>query len=112
MKCVWCGAPFSVGSARKRCCSGSCVNALHNLRKTRGDQIYDLLMVRAESYLNRSLLTEIDRMVRQWRADDKAAGRVTHKREHMGGYQTTGRPELRTYAPPTDTLYKVKGTIE
>jgi hypothetical protein len=45
----------------------------------RGEQVYDLLMARVSSYRNRHLITEIDRMVRDWLAEDRAAGRVTHK---------------------------------
>lgn len=45
----------------------------------RGEQVYDLLMTRASSYKNRHLIAEIDRLARAWLAEDRAAGRATHR---------------------------------
>lgn len=78
MPCRICHTPLRAKA--RAYCSAACKTISHNIRKVRGDQIYDLLMTRAESYKNRNLITEIDQMVRGWLEEDKVAGRKTHTR--------------------------------
>lgn len=80
--CRTCGAPLAgprAGALNNLFCGSTCRSRMHNLRMRRGEQVYDLLMARVSSYRNRNLITEIDRMVRAWLEEDRAAGRVTHK---------------------------------
>ena len=80
--CRTCSAPLTgrrAGALNNLFCSSACRSRMHNLRMKRGEQVYDLLMQRASSYKNRSLITEIDRMVRTWLEEDRVAGRTTHK---------------------------------
>lgn len=77
LKCEFCGAAFTASRAGHRVCSKACNTARTNLRRLRCDRVYDLLMRRVESYRNRGLITEIDRLCRTWRDEDRAAGRRT-----------------------------------
>lgn len=52
---------------------------MKNLRMKRAEEVYDLLMTRVGSYRHRFLITDIDRIARGWLAEDRAAGRTTHK---------------------------------
>lgn len=79
MPCQTCGATLADKSITARFCSSKCRSDMHNLRRVRGDQIYDLLMARASSYKNRKLITDIDRMVRAWLVDDKKRNIVSHR---------------------------------
>lgn len=76
-KCEFCGSTFTPKRAGHKICSIGCHTARTNIRRLRCDQVYDLLMQRAESYRNRGLITEIDRLCRAWRDEDRAAGRKT-----------------------------------
>ena len=60
-------------------CSTHCKDDYHNIRKLRGNQVYDLLMTRSANYKNRNLLTVVDRLVRSWRAEDAEASRRTYQ---------------------------------
>lgn len=82
MTCRTCGAALAGPRANafgSLFCSSACRSRMHNLRMKRGEQVYDLLMTRASSYKNRHLIAEIDRLARAWLAEDRAAGRATHR---------------------------------
>lgn len=79
MPCQMCGGTLSQKHTSARFCSSKCRSDMHNLRRVRGDQIYDLLMRRGSSYKNRYLITSVDRMVRAWLEEDRRNGITTWK---------------------------------
>lgn len=76
-RCRWCGSTLRGRPTKTQFCSRVCRDSCHNLRKSRGEEIYDLLMAWSHSYKNRWVLTDIGRIVRAWRDDDATRGRAT-----------------------------------
>jgi hypothetical protein len=61
------------GGRQRLYCSAACKDRWQAKRRVRAEKVYDLLllMARGTSYRNRHLLTQIDRMVRGWIAEDR-----------------------------------------
>lgn len=71
IKCQWCGTECTVHSHQAKFCSDKCKAEFNTLRQKRGPLLYDALMSgRFERVKNKSYLTILSQMARQFRDED------------------------------------------
>lgn len=76
--CAECGTAFQATDRKAAFCSVACRTASNNRRRERGALLYDLLVhqrFNREVAQERQVRSLIDRMVSNWVAEDRAAGR-------------------------------------
>jgi hypothetical protein len=76
--CAECNEAFTAKDRRAEFCGSKCRLAMNNRRRDRGAQLLDLYVhtrFNRKAAQERNLQTIIDRMVGNWIAEDRAAGR-------------------------------------
>lgn len=80
MKCAECGGCFQPAQVKQVFCSAACKQAYHNRAAKRGKVLVPLVMAHRQgrsSPTGRQAHSEWARLVSQFTAEDKAAGRMT-----------------------------------
>lgn len=76
--CAECGTAFEATDRKAVFCSPACRTASNNRRRDRGALIYDLLVhqrFNREAAQERNVRSLVDRMISNWVAEDRDAGR-------------------------------------